>query len=109
MIKNLLQEGFILKNKGHYKHAIEVFYKALEEDNSSTELLLEIAELYYRMQNLEKAGYKTRMTVHDEIVSSIKKGLGNVEEYEKIMAQTPAWATNCPVKAEGWRGIRYRK
>ena len=55
MIKNLLQEGFILKNKGHYKHAIEVFYKALEEDNSSTELLLEIAELYYRMQNLEKA------------------------------------------------------
>lgn len=63
----------------------------------------------YSMKNLEKAGYKTRMTVHDEIVSSIKKGQGNVEEYEKIMAQTPPWATNCPVKAEGWSGIRYRK
>ena len=55
MIKNLLQEGFALKNKGHYKHAIEVFYKALEEDNNSTELLLEIAALYYKMQNEEKA------------------------------------------------------
>ena len=50
MIKNLLQEGFALKDRGHYKHAIEVFYKALEEDNTSTELLFEIADLYYRMQ-----------------------------------------------------------
>lgn len=55
MIKNLLQEGFILKNKGHYKHAIEVFYKALEEDNTSTELLLEIADLYYLMGNEERS------------------------------------------------------
>ena len=55
MIKNLLQEGFALKSKGRYKHAIEVFYKALEEDNSSSELLLEIADLYYLLQNEEKA------------------------------------------------------
>ena len=55
MIKILLQEGFALKDRGHYKHAIEVFYKALEEDNTSTELLFEIADLYYRMQNEERA------------------------------------------------------
>ena len=55
MIKNLLQEGFALKSKGHYKHAIEVFYKALELDNSSAELLLEIAELYYLMGSEERA------------------------------------------------------
>lgn len=55
MIKNLLQEGFTLKNRGHYKHAIEVFYKALEEDNNSTELLLEIADLYYKIHNEERA------------------------------------------------------
>ena len=55
MIKDLLQEGFILKNKGHYKHAIEVFYKALELDNTSSELLLEIAELYYLLNTNEKA------------------------------------------------------
>ncbi len=58
MIKNLLQEGFALKNKGHYKHAIEIFYKALEEDNSSIELLLEIADLYYLMGDDERSlGY----------------------------------------------------
>ena len=55
MIKNLLQEGFALKNRGHYKHAIEVFYKALELDNTSSELMLEIADLYYKMQNEERA------------------------------------------------------
>lgn len=55
MIKNLLQEGFALKNKGHYKHAIEVFYKALEEDNTSAELMLEIADIYYLMGNEERA------------------------------------------------------
>ena len=54
MIKNLLQEGFILKQRGHYKKAIEVFYKALEEDNTSSELLLEIAELYYKLGDEER-------------------------------------------------------
>ena len=55
MIKNLLQEGFALKEKGHYKHAIEVYYKALELDNTSSELLLEIADVYFRMGNEERA------------------------------------------------------
>lgn len=55
MIKNLLLEGFTLKSQGHYKHAIEVFYKALEHDNASSELLLEIADLYFLMGNTERA------------------------------------------------------
>lgn len=55
MIKNLLQEGFVLKEKGHFKHAIEVFYKALELDNTSSELLLEIADTYYLMNSEERA------------------------------------------------------
>ena len=55
MIKQLVQEGFILKSKGYYKHAIEAFYKALEYDNKSTELLLEIAESYYLMKDEERA------------------------------------------------------
>lgn len=55
MIKNLLQEAFALKEKKHYKHSIEIFYKALELDNESSELLLEIAELYYLLSNEERA------------------------------------------------------
>ena len=55
MIRELLKEGFLLKNKGYYKHAIEAFYKALEYDNNSLELLLEIAESYYLMGSEEKS------------------------------------------------------
>lgn len=55
MIKDLLKEGFILKSKGYYKHAIEAFYKALEIDNTSPELLLEIADTYHLMGEEEHA------------------------------------------------------
>ncbi len=55
MIKEILQEGFILKEKGYYKHAIEAFYKALELDNESVELLLEIAKCYYFLNDEERA------------------------------------------------------
>lgn len=51
MIKQYIKEGFLLKSKGYHKRAIEAFYKALEGDNSSEELLLEIADLYYLMGN----------------------------------------------------------
>lgn len=63
----------------------------------------------YGMLNLEKKGYRIKMTVHDEVIACVPKGFGNVEEFEKILATTPNWANGCPVKAEGWRGVRYRK
>lgn len=55
MIKQHIQEGFLLKSKGYYKRAIEAFYKALEDDNSSEELLLEIANLYFLISNEVRA------------------------------------------------------
>ena len=55
MIKEILQEGFILKEKGYYKHAIEAFYKALEVDNASVELLLEIAKCHFLLKDEERA------------------------------------------------------
>ena len=58
MIKDILKEAFILKEKGYYKYAIESFYKALELDNNSVELLLDIADCYYLMKDYERAvGY----------------------------------------------------
>ena len=53
MIKDLLEKAFILKNKGYYKNALEIFYKALELDDSSLELFLEIAKCYYAMGDEE--------------------------------------------------------
>jgi len=55
MIKNIIKEAFILKNKGYYKHAIETLYKALEYDNNSPELLYEIADLYHLINDNERA------------------------------------------------------
>lgn len=58
---------------------------------------------------LEAAGYRTVLTVHDEALAEVPKGRGSLEEFERIMSEVPSWAEGFPVKAEGWRGERYRK
>lgn len=63
----------------------------------------------YGMLNVEAKGYEIAMTVHDEVVASINEGGGDVHEFESLLSLTPDWAKDCPVKAEGWRGKRYRK
>lgn len=74
IIKDILKEGFILKSKGYYKHAIEAFYKALELDSSSPELLLEIADVYYLMGEEERAlGYISQILENDPAhINSLK-------------------------------------
>lgn len=53
--------------------------------------------------------YRPLMTVHDELVAQIKKGEGNVAEFEAMMCKLPPWAAGFPITAEGWIGDRYRK
>jgi DNA polymerase len=53
--------------------------------------------------------YDVLMSVHDELIAECPIGVGNVKEFEQLMAETPAWAHGCPVDAEGWIGMRYRK
>jgi DNA polymerase len=61
------------------------------------------------MVRVEAEGYPVVMHVHDEIVAEVDEGFGDLHEFELLMAVVPTWAGDCPVKAEGWRGKRYRK
>lgn len=66
--------------------------------------------LRFAIVNLERAGYYVVMQVYDEIVSEILKGVGSLEEFERIMQTMPEWAKDWPIRASGgWRGKRYRK
>lgn len=62
------------------------------------------------MLRCEQSGtYQTLMSVHDELIAQAPIGVGDVHEFEALMAECPPWAEGCPVTAEGWKGARYRK
>jgi len=62
------------------------------------------------MLRLERTGiYQNVLTVHDELVCESDANAGSVREYEELVSAIEPWATGLPVKAEAWRGARYRK
>lgn len=66
--------------------------------------------LAFAMVNIEKAGFPIVLHVHDEIVSEVPEGTGDIKRFEQIMSTMPDWARDWPVKATGgWVGDRYRK
>jgi DNA polymerase len=61
------------------------------------------------MKNAEAAGYKIVLHTHDEMAAETPKGVGSVEELEKIAAVLPDWCKDLPLKSSGWEGKRYKK
>ena len=59
--------------------------------------------------NVDKAGYKTVMHVHDEIVMDVPIGFGSLEEVNKIFGQEISWAPGLPLKADGYECNYYMK
>lgn len=61
------------------------------------------------MMRLEQSRYPVIMSVHDEIICEVPDGFGSLDEMITIMTNPPAWASGCPIAAEGKEGPRYRK
>ena len=65
--------------------------------------------LAHAMLNLEAHGYRIVFHVHDECVMEMPVGIGSVEEACAIMGQTPGWARDLPLRADGYECTSYRK
>jgi DNA polymerase len=60
--------------------------------------------------NTERAGYPVVLHTHDEIISEVPVGFGQIDDFEAAMMTLPDWCKDWPIKAAGgWRGNRYRK
>lgn len=49
------------------------------------------------------------MTIHDEVISEVPDGHGDIEEFTAILAEPPKWCMDLPIKVESWSGRRYKK
>jgi DNA polymerase len=67
--------------------------------------------LRYAMVEEEKNNFPICLHVHDELLSLVPtKDNRSFEEFIFIMSNIrPPWAEGLPIKAEGWRGFRYKK
>jgi DNA polymerase bacteriophage-type len=57
----------------------------------------------------EAANYPLVLTVHDEWLSECNEDFGSLKELERLCCSIAPWITNCPVTAEGFETVRYRK
>lgn len=65
--------------------------------------------LAYSLINLDKAGYKIVMHVHDEVVIEIEEDSKDLDIICEIMGQAPKWAEGLPLRADGYECNYYKK
>ncbi len=65
--------------------------------------------LAHAMLNLDAAGYPIVFHVHDEAVMEMPNGEGSMEDACAVMGQPPAWASDLPLRADGYECAYYRK
>jgi len=65
--------------------------------------------LAHAMLNLDAAGYPIVFHVHDEAVMEMPNGEGSMEDACAVMGQPPDWASDLPLRADGYECAYYRK
>lgn len=61
------------------------------------------------MKKAEAADYTVIGHVHDELITEVPRGFGDVAAFERLICEVPDWCADLPLTASGWRGKRYRK
>lgn len=62
------------------------------------------------MLRAEESGvYEPVLSVHDELVAEGDPDMGDIHDFERLVAECPIWAEGCPIAAEGFVADRYRK
>ena len=61
------------------------------------------------MLRLERRGFPVIFSVHDEVVCEVPEKTHDLDTYRQLLCELPEWAKDLPLKAECWKGKRYRK
>lgn len=68
--------------------------------------------LGYSLMQVEKAGFKVDFHVHDEMIAEIPKDGNEKDRYDlmvRIMSTPPDWASDLPLRADGYITDYYKK
>lgn len=91
-----------------YQWTTRDLYGGLLAENATQAVARDVMSEAMVELELENPRYDPILTVHDEILSEGPPD-GSVEEIVDTMTRRPAWAQDCPIRAEGWSGRRYKK
>ena len=61
------------------------------------------------MRRLDQKGFKITITVHDEVVLEVPNGVSSVKEVCDLMSESPSWAKDLLLKADGYECLAYEK
>ena len=98
--------GYYVPNSAGQMVEQETFGGKLAE-NATQAIARDI--LAHAMLNLDAAGYPIVFHVHDEAVMEMPNGEGSMEDACTVMGHPPAWASDLPLRADGYECSYYRK
>ncbi len=85
-----IKTAFELKSQKCYKQSVEMLYKALEIENGNIEILYQLGELYYLMQNISRACHYLEKVIaaapeHIESLTLLRKIYSENEDLPKAL------------------------